>query len=131
MNSRVGLPVDVDGLVVDWLTARLRDTRVGTQPPLDLAAAGQFVWVAAVGGPSDGDTALPRVDLQCFAPGRPGAAWPLAGAAHQAMDALGGQTVGGQVVHSVTCSSVPVRQFWSDSVDRYRATYELDLPVLG
>lgn len=124
---RVGRFVDVEKLVVTWLT-QLTQTRTGTQPPDTFT--GEFVWVVSVGGPADYDVTTLRVDLQCFKPGGPNASVPLAKRVHEAMAALDGQTVDGQPVYTVRCTSYPVRQFWSKDVDRSRGTYELDLPVL-
>ena len=126
--SRVGRFVDVEKLVVTWLKAALGPIRVGTQPP-DVISA-DFVWVASIGGPADYDETTLRVDVQCFTPGGVNASTPLAGRMHAAMGALDGQKVNDQYVGTVRCPSYPVRQFWSNDVDRSRATYELDLPVL-
>lgn len=126
---RVGRFVDVEGLVVDWLKAQLPEERSGTRPPDKFT--GNFIWVTSVGGPADYDTTFLRVDLQYFTPGGVGASWPLAQAGHEAMGALDGQVVGDQAVYTVRCVAYPVRQFWSNDVDRTVSTYELELPVLG
>lgn len=123
---RIGRLVDVEKLAVAWLTARGRDA--GTHRPSPLRDG--FVWVTGVGGPSDYDTALLRVDLHTFHAGSDGAAMPTAELVHGDMAALGGQTVDGQPVHTVFCSAYPTRRFWADGMDRVVATYELDLPVL-
>jgi hypothetical protein len=123
---RVGRFVDVDKLLIAWLTSRGR--RAGTRLPDPIPD--DFVWVTAVGGPSDYDIAVARFDLHTFRRGAPGAAMPVAELAHQDMATLDGQTVGGQPVYTVRCPRMPTPQFWSPDVDRVVATYEMDLPVL-
>lgn len=123
---RVGRFVDVELLVVTWLTSR--DLVAGTRLPGTIPDG--FVWVTAVNGPSDYDIAVPRWDLNVFRRGRQGVAMADAQAAHEAMAALDGQKVDGQFVYTVRCPRMPAPQFWSAEIDRVVATYEADLPVL-
>lgn len=126
---RIGRFVDVEQLVVTWLTPLLPDVRVRTRLPADIT--GDTVWVAYAGGTPAYDNSLLRVDLASFRPGGEGAAIPLAEQAHDAMRALEGQTVNGQPVSTIDVWSWPIPRFWSPTVDRVIGTYELDLPVLG
>lgn len=131
-NSHVGRWVDVDALVVAWLQSQLPTAQVVTVVPATLPAGG-VVWVATVGGPSNFNVAKIRIDLQVIVPGEFGAASDLAQAAHNAMDALGGQTVYfdgvSQTVYATHCVSVPSRHKWADHVDRLIGTYQLDVPT--
>ena len=128
-SPRVGAYVDPVQLVVDWLEAQLVDPVIRVRTRLPDTITEDTIWVAYAGGGSAGDNVLPRVDLQSFRPGGEGDAQEVAKRGHNAMRALGGQTVNGQAVDNVDVWSWPAGQFWSPTVDRVIATYELDLPV--
>lgn len=130
-TSHVGKDVDVDLLVITWMNEiyGVAPARAVSSVPEKIPDGG-VLWIATVGGPSDWAQALIKIDVQSLVPGVLGAARPLAGIGHAAMGALGGSFVGDQFVNYVSCSSVPTRHYWSDSVDRMVATYKLDLPVL-
>lgn len=127
-NSHVGRYVDTEKLVVTWLNWSVADGRAVTSLPSVIPTAG-VLWVANVGGPLDWDEGRVRVDVQTLIPGAFGAATPLATEAHDAMGQLAGQTVNGQLINTVYCRNLPMRQFWSPEVERLIATYELCFPT--
>lgn len=129
---RVSKDVDVEALVVAWLKAQVADAgataHVGTELPDTIT--GDVLQPAYAGGPQDPFNALLRVDVASFRLGGQNAARPLASQVHGWMRALDGQTVNGQRVNTVRVYAPIQRRFWTQTVDRQVATYELDLPVL-
>lgn len=128
--TRVTRFVDTEKLIVAWLKSQaFAGTKVVTALPADLTTS-SYVWVALPPGlGEDGDETYPRVDVHTFAPGGTGAAWPLTGRVHNAMRDLAGEIVLGQLVDQVRTVSSPFRQFYTETVDRTRASYELTLRV--
>jgi hypothetical protein len=125
----VGKFVDVEGLAVDWLTESLPDVRVVTKLPEDIEGA-ELVRVTRSPGTNSQMTSLPRVDLESFAPNR-AAMWILAGRVNDAMARLSGDRVNGTQVDTVNTVTDPVSAWWSPTVERAVAVYELDLRVIG
>lgn len=121
--------VNVQRLGVAWLKSQMASgVKVGTRVPAQLEGI-KFIWVQRRPGLDDWVTSTPRLELHAFAPSED-EGWALAGVVHEAMRALDSQTVSGQPVYAVRCSSDPTEQFWSPTVFRTVASYELDLPVL-
>lgn len=124
-----GRPVNVQKLGVTWWKSQMpAGTKVGTRVPTQLEGT-RFVWVQRRPGVDDWNVATARLELHGFAPNEDDG-WTLAAQIHDAARALDGQTVAGQAVYAVRCASDPTEQFWSPTVFRTVAVYELDLPVL-
>lgn len=125
----VGKFVDVEGLALDWLTEQLPDVRIVTKLPENLDGL-QVVRVTRSPGTNDQMTSLPRVDIESFAPDR-AAMWILAGRVNDAMARLSGDRVAGTQVDTVNTVTDPVSAWWSPTVERAVAVYELNLRVIG
>jgi hypothetical protein len=125
----VGRFVDVEGLVVDWLVEQVPDVRIVTKLPENIDGI-EVVRVTRSPGTNDQMRSLPRVDLESFAPSR-AAMWILAGRVNDAMARLSGDEVGGTQVDTVNTVTDPVPGWWSPTVERAVAVYELDLRVIG
>jgi hypothetical protein len=132
----VGAFVDVEQLVITWLSEKLPDVAVSQQVP-----KGTGIRATRSPGENDGVTALPRVDVECFAPDR-ARMWILAGRANNALAELCGDVVTIDVsdpddaddhttlevqVDDVNTITDPVPGFWSPTVERSVAIYELDI----
>lgn len=133
----VGAFVDVEQLVIAWLAASLPDVQVVQKLPSDTPS--NLIRVTRSPGSNDQEVALPRVDVECFAPDR-ASMWILAGRANNAIAELaGGQVVeldagpdGSPVMAAVQVDDVntitdPVPGFWSPTVERSVAVYELNV----
>ena len=125
----VGKFVDVEGLVVDWLTEQLPDVRVVTKLPENLDGL-ELIRVTRSPGSNSQMQSLPRTDVESFAPSR-AAMWQLAGRANDAFARLSGHLVSGTQVDTVNTITDPVAAWWSPTVERAVAVYELDLRVIG
>ncbi len=134
----VGQFVDVEQLVIVWLTEQLPDVRVLHKPnaklPKDLHGV---IRVTRSPGGNDADTNLPRVDVECFAADRM-RMWILAGRANNALAELCGDVVAIAVnedgdellevqVDDVNTITDPVPGYWSPTVERSVAVYEFDV----
>ena len=134
----VGKFVDAEQLAIIWLTEQLPDVRVLQKPnaklPKDLHGV---IRVTRSPGSNDADTNLPRVDVECFAADRTGM-WILAGRANNALAELSGDVIaiavnpGGDErlevqVDEVNTVTDPVPGYWSPTVERSVAVYELDV----
>jgi hypothetical protein len=116
---------DVEKLAVAYLNAAL-GVRVGTNVPPDVDDLPGFVRVTRGPGSDDGVTDSPLADIEAFAPTQ-GAASTLAEDAREAMHALTGAAVNGDLVDSVTTATGPVRVDYSPNLERYVASYRLNL----
>ncbi len=131
----VGQFVDVEQLVIVWLTGQLPDAKVVQKLPETLD---RVIRVTRSPGSNDSEAYLPRVDIECFAPDRT-AMWILAGRANNALAELCGDLVELQVgtddapetlevqVDEVNTITDPVPGYWSPTVERSVAVYELDV----
>lgn len=116
---------DVEALAYTYLSAEL-GVRVGTNVPTDVDSLPGFVRITRGPGIDDGITDSPLIDLESFAPTQ-GAASALAEDAREAMHNLTGSAVNGALVDSVTTATAPVRVDYSPNVERYVASYRLNL----
>lgn len=129
----VGQFVDIERLGITYLDAALPDVKVGIDVP-----DGSGIRVTRSPGANDAASALPRLDIECFAPDR-ASMWILAGRANNAFAELAGdviefpahdgddaETVEVQV-DEVNTVTDPVPGYWSPSVQRSVAVYEFDV----
>lgn len=130
----VGAFIDVEQLVILWLSEKLPDVEVSDKVP-----AGSGIRVTRSPGSNDADSALPRADVECFAPDRV-RMWILAGRANNALAELAGDVVVLEVgdpaadvvetfeiqVDDVNTITDPVPGYWSPTVERSVAVYEFD-----
>lgn len=132
----VGVFVDVEQLAILVLTAKLPDARIVQKLPVGLD---NVIRVTRSPGSNSAEVALPRVDIECFAPDRT-RMWLLAGRANNALAELaGGEVVRLQVgeedgeevldvcVDDVNTITDPVPGYWSPTVERSVAVYEFDV----
>lgn len=135
-------PVPAEFLGVAWLAGQASPGRRVTNDPPSPLENSLPLWLVTASPSSGSDevTARPRLDVETFAARSPGrtAMWEEAMAAHAAMLLLGtGQLVpvydedgavsGEVLIDGVSVVSDPVHRFWSSSVDRAVAVYELHL----
>lgn len=133
----VGKFVDVESLVAAWLAQQLGpDVRVVTKLPDDIEGQ-ELIRVTRSPGSNDAQRSLPRVDIEGFAPNRV-RMWQLAGRANDALARLSGDLVeypvgeGGDMhlertqVDHVNTVTDPVPGYWSPTVERSVAVYELE-----
>ncbi len=123
----VGQFVDIEGVAIDVLTAKLPDVRVVTELPSDVEGA-RIIRITRSPGGNDAMTSLPRTDIECFAPDRT-AMWILAGRANNALAELRGHIYAGVQIDTVNTVTDPVPGWWSPTVQRSIAVYEWDLRV--
>lgn len=116
---------DVEALAVAHLKAAL-SVRVATDVPTNVDSLPRFVRVTRGPGSDDGITDAPLLDVEAFAPNQ-GDASLLAEDAREAMHALAGSAVNGDLVDSVTTATGPTRVTYSPNVERYVASYRLAL----
>lgn len=126
----VGRFVDVERVVIAWLTSQLDEPVVETLPDpfTDTEAAAGLVRVQRAPGGETWPTGLPRVDVESFHTTRAGM-WDLARRVHDAMRDLAGQAVADETVDAVEVSADPAPVQWSPSVERAIATYEPQFTV--
>lgn len=129
----VGQFVDLEQLGVVYLAAALPGVKVGIDVP-----QGPGIRVTRSPGSNDADSALPRLDIECFAPDR-ASMWILAGRANNALAELAGDVVELNVgtddepetqavqVDDVNTITDPVPGYWSPTVERSVAVYEFDV----
>lgn len=117
---------DVEALAVSYLSSRLSSVRVATKVPVDVNDLAGFVRVARGPGGDDGVTDSPLLDVEAFAPSQQVASG-LAEDAREALHDLAGAVVGGALVDSVSTSVGPVWVEYSPHVERYVASYRLNL----
>ena len=129
----VGQFVDLEQLGVLYLAAALPGVKVGIDVP-----KGPGIRVTRSPGSNDADSALPRLDIECFAPDR-ASMWILAGRANNALAELAGDVVEINVgtddqpdvqavqVDDVNTITDPVPGYWSPTVERSVAVYEFDV----
>lgn len=130
--------VDVEQLVIVWLSERLPDVRVVQNLPSALDNVIRVTRSPAAGpGPEVGQ--LPRVDVECFSSGGRVGMWQLAGRANNAMAELACEDVTVDIgpdgspepmtvrVDDVSTVTDPVPGYWSPTVERSVAVYELDV----
>jgi hypothetical protein len=87
---------------------------------------GGFVRVVRGPGTDDGVTDAPLLDVEAFAPSEK-AAWDLAERAREAMHDLAGAAVNGVLVDTVSTATAPVRVDYSPNVERFVASYRMNL----
>ena len=116
---------DVEALAVSYLRSAL-GVRVSTNVPADVETLPGFVRVARGPGGDDGITDAPLLDTEAFAPTQ-GAAADLAEDIRQAVHALSGRAVNGLLVDSTSTVTGPVRVAYAPKVERYVASYRLNL----
>lgn len=116
---------DVEALAVSYLRSVLA-VRVATNVPPDVETLPGFVRVSRGPGADDGITDSPLLDVETFAPTQ-GAAADLAEDARQAVHALSGHAVNGLLVDSTSTATGPVRVAYGPKVERYVASYRINL----
>jgi hypothetical protein len=119
---------DIHPLAVTYLGARLA-VRVATKVPTDVDTLPGFVRVTRGPGSDDGITDAPLLDVEAFAPSER-AAWDLAERAREAMHDLAGAAVNGVLVDTVSTATAPVRVDYSPNVERFVASYRMNLRKL-
>lgn len=117
--------VDIEGVAIDVLTAKLPDIRVVTELPGDLDGL-EVIRITRSPGGGDQSTIRPRTDIECFAPDRT-RMWQLAGRANHALAELSGHRYSGVQIDTVHTVTDPVPGWWSPTVQRSIAIYEWDL----
>ena len=129
----IGRFLNAQPQVIAWLSDPDRGlpeyTMVGTRVPSDLEGV-HFVWVVRRPGASGYVTTTARMEIHCFAPSED-AGWTLAAAVHTGVAALAGNVSLGQLYDKVRSVADPVEQFWSPTVFRTVAVYDLDARVVA
>lgn len=128
--SGVGPFVDIEGLVLDWLLANLPSSvRICAVLPADIEGL-DVIRVTRSPGGNDDTSQRPRVDVEAFSSTRAGM-WTLIGLANNAIAQIMGQKVDGVQVDCPVTITDPVAAWWSPTVQRAVAVYEIELRVYG
>lgn len=127
--SGVGPFVDVEGLMIDWFTSQLPTVRFCTELPADIEGL-ELVRVTRSPGSNDETQQRPRVDVEAFAASR-ARMWVVIGLANDAVAKIKGQQVNGIQVDCPYTITDPVAAWWSPTVYRAVAVYEIPLRVYG
>jgi hypothetical protein len=88
---------------------------------------GGFIRVARGPGSDDSVSDSFLLDVETFTGLTAGAGWTLAEDAREAMHDLAGAAVNGVLVDTVSTATAPVRVDYSPNVERYVASYRLNL----
>lgn len=100
--------MNVEPLLVAWLTPRYLSARVSTERPADLNGALPYVQIVGIGGSSDAYRfSLPRVDVDVFAATRAAARDLAEQIERDLLENLPGDSVNGVGVLQVSSSMSP------------------------
>lgn len=127
--SGVGPFVDVELLATTWLSSQLPDLRVVTELPEDIEGQ-ELIRVTRSPGTNTDMESQPRVDVEGFSPTRAGM-WVIIGRANDAIARIKGQSVIGIQVDCPYTITDPISAWWSPTVMRAVAVYQLDLRVIS
>jgi hypothetical protein len=127
--SGVGPFVDVEDLAVTWLSEQLPDLRVCTELPADIEGQ-ELIRITRSPGSNSDMGQEPRVDVEAFSPTRSGM-WTVIGRANDAIARIKGQMVNGIQVDCPYTITDPIAAWWSPTVMRAVAVYQIDLRVIS
>lgn len=127
--SGVGPFTDIEGLAVDWLAAQLPDLRIVTELPADIEGQ-TLIRVTRSPGANTDMGQQPRIDVEGFAPTR-SAMWVVIGRANDAIARIKGQNINGIQVDCPYTITDPIPAWWSPTVQRAVAVYQIDLRVIS
>lgn len=125
----VGSFVDVEALAFTWLSSQLTGIRICTELPADIDGIDTIRVTRSPGSNTD-MTSFPRIDVEAFSSTRAGM-WVLIGRANDAIARIKGQTVNGIQCDCPRTITDPVAAWWSPTVQRAVAVYELELRVIA